>query len=144
MDHVAIMRKSWNLTNKILTGEKKIESRWYKSKYPPWDKVKSGEIIYFKDSGFPVSIKSEVEKVLQLSNLSPEKVLSILKEYGKEDGIDESKIQYFFNLFKDKKYCILIFLKNVQKINPFSINKKGFGAMASWLCVDDINKIKTK
>jgi len=35
MDHVAIMKKSWKLTEKILSGEEKIESRWYKSKYSP-------------------------------------------------------------------------------------------------------------
>ena len=62
MDHVAIMKKSWKLTEKILSGEKKIESRWYKSKYPPWGKIKKGDIIYFKDSGEPVSIKAKVEK----------------------------------------------------------------------------------
>ena len=56
MEHLAIMRKSWGLTKKILSGEKKIESRWYKSKYPPWGKIRSGEIVYFKDSGEPVSI----------------------------------------------------------------------------------------
>lgn len=31
MEHVAIMRKSWGLTDKILSGQKKIESRWYKT-----------------------------------------------------------------------------------------------------------------
>ena len=44
MEHLAIMKKSWNLTKKILSSEKKIESRWYKSKYPPWNKIKEGEL----------------------------------------------------------------------------------------------------
>lgn len=30
MEHVAIMKKSWGLTRKILSGEKTIESRWYR------------------------------------------------------------------------------------------------------------------
>jgi len=33
MEHVAIMRKAWGLTDKILSGQKKIESRWYSVKY---------------------------------------------------------------------------------------------------------------
>ena len=52
MEHLAIMRKSWNLTNKILTGEKKIESRWYKNKYVPWNKIKETQkngIYYLKN-----------------------------------------------------------------------------------------------
>jgi ASC-1-like (ASCH) protein len=142
MEHLAIMKKSWRLTDKILCGEKKIESRWYKSKYPPWDKIKEGEFIYFKDSGEPVSIKAEVEKVLQFSNLNPEEVKKILEEYGKDDGIAEDKIAEFFELFKDKNYCMLIFLKNPQKIEPFNINKKGFGIMSAWICVDDIDVLK--
>ncbi len=141
MDHVAVMKKSWNLTHKILTGEKKIESRWYKSKYSPWDKIKAGELIYFKDSGSPVSIKAEVENVLQFSDLNSEKVLSILNEYGKDDGIESNQIEKYFELFKDKKYCLLIFLKNPEKVTPFNIDKKGFGSMASWICIDEVNKI---
>ncbi|NCN42324.1 ASCH domain-containing protein, partial [bacterium] len=116
MEHVAIMRKSWGLTQKILSGQKKIESRWYKVKYSPWDRIKSGEIVYFKDSGKPVTIKTEVEKVIQFSDLTPEKVKEILYQYGQADGLGIDKIPEFFEMFKNKKYCMLIFLKNPLKI----------------------------
>jgi len=142
MEHIAIMRKSWGLTQKILTGQKKIESRWYKVKYPPWDKIKSGEVVYFKDSGEPVIIKTEVDKVAQFSDLTPEKVKEILYKYGQADGLGIDKIPEFFEMFKNKKYCILIFLKNPQKIVPFEIDKTGFGAMSAWISVDNVNKIK--
>jgi hypothetical protein len=42
MDHVAILRKSSCLLEKILTGEKKIESRWYSAKFTPWDQIPMG------------------------------------------------------------------------------------------------------
>lgn len=142
MDHVAIMKKSWGLTPKILSGRKKIESRWYKAKVCPWDRVKVGETIYFKDSGEPVSIKAEVEKVLQFSDLTPEKVKEILVVYGGSDGIEDKDTLVFYERFKNKKYCMLIFLKNPQKIEPFEINKKGFGIMSAWIVVEDIEKIK--
>ncbi len=142
MDHLAIMKKSWGLTKKILSGEKKIESRWYLNKSAPWDKIKIGEIVYFKDSGEPVTIKAEVEKVLQFVDLTPTKVEEILEVYGDDDGIEKCNVPYFYERFKNKKYCILIFLKNPQKIEPFEINKKGFGAMAAWITVDNINLLK--
>ncbi len=69
MEHLAIMRKSWGLTQKIISKEKKIESRWYINKYPPWNKIKQGEKVYFKDSGEPVSLKVEVERVMQFENV---------------------------------------------------------------------------
>lgn len=142
MQHIAIMKKSWGLTEKILSGQKKIESRWYKSKYAPWDKIKTGEIIYFKDSGSPVTLKAEVEKVLQFSDLTQERVGETLEKYGSDDGIEKRDIPKFFELFKNKKYCMLIFLKNPQKIQPFKIDKTGFGAMAAWICINDVDKIK--
>ncbi len=144
MQHLAIMKKSWGLTTKILTGEKKIESRWYKSRYTPWNRIKPGEMIYFKDSGEAVSVKAEVERVLQFSDLTPLKVKEILAKYAEADGLSADKIPEFFKLFQDKKYCLLIFLKNPREIEPFQINKSGFGAMAAWISLPDINMIKVK
>lgn len=142
MEHIAIMRKSWGLTDKILDGRKKIESRWYSLKCKPWDRAKQGEIIYFKDSGEPVTIKAEVSRVLQFSDLTPEKVKDILDKYGKDDGIGQEKNPEFFERFKGKKYCILIFLKNPAKVEPFGIDKTGFGSMSAWISVENVFKIK--
>ena len=142
MEHLAIMKKSWGLTQKILNGRKKIESRWYSVKCRPWDKIKKGEVIYFKDSGEPVKIKAEVSKVMQFSGLTPKKVKEILDKYGKDDCIKREKIPEFFQRFENKKYCILIFLKNPIKIKPFDIDKTGFGAMSAWITADKISKLK--
>lgn len=142
MHHIAIMKKSWGLTEKILNRQKKIESRWYMAKCAPWNRIKKGEVVYFKDSGEPVSVKAEVEKVIQFSDLTPRKVKEILIKYGDADGIEKEKIPEFFGRFKNKKYCLLIFLKHPRKIRPFDINKKGFGMMAAWMIVRDINEIK--
>lgn len=77
MEHVAIMKKSWGLTKKILDDRKKIESKWYKTKHKPWDSIKKGETIYFKDSGEPVSLTAEVDRTIQFSGLTPKKVKEI-------------------------------------------------------------------
>lgn len=45
-------------------------------------------------------------------------------------------------MFKDKNYCLLIFLKNPREINYFDISKKGFGAMSAWITVKNIKEIK--
>lgn len=142
MEHIAIMRKSWGLTDKILTGQKKIESRWYKVRYKPWNSITKGEVVYFKDSGAPVRIRAEVDKVVQFQDLIPRQVKEILDMYGKDDGIEKEDITEFFKRFKDKQYCILIFLKNPIKVKPFEIDKTGFGAMSAWITIPDVSKIK--
>ena len=73
---------------------------------------------------------------------NPNKVKEIIEEYGYEDGINISDKDRFYQLFKNKRYCILIFLKNPEKIKTFNINKKGFGIMSAWITVENINKIK--
>lgn len=142
MDHIAIMRKSWELTQKILTGEKTLEERWYKSRRAPWDMAKPGHIIYFKDSGEAVLIKAKITKVLQFENLTPEKSEEILKKYSYADlggGEITPEIREYVS---NKNYCIIVFFDSVEKIKPFEIDKNGFGAMSAWICVDDVNKIK--
>ncbi len=140
--HIAIMRSSWMLTSKILANTKKIESRWYLHKYAPWGRIAAGDIIYFKDSGAPVKLKANVNKVLTFENLTPEKVQELLNTYGKEDGIEEKDIPVFYERFKNKKYCLLIYLTDVREVEPFGIDKKGFGAMAAWITVDNIEQIR--
>lgn len=140
--HIAIMRKSWGLTEKILTGEKKIESRWYQNRCRPWNNIEENDTIYFKDSGSPVKLCAKVDQVLQFDKLTPNKVSEILKRHGNEDGISTDKIDEYYEKFKDKKYCMLIFLKYVKPVEPFEIDKTGFGSMSAWITVDDIEKIK--
>lgn len=141
MDHVAIMKRSWGLTQKILSGQKRIESRWYLSKHMPWDRIREGDMVYFKDSGDAIRIKASVEKVMQFSDMTPEKVSSILKEYGEMDGIEKDRTPFFFDLFKNKKYCILVFLRDAEQVEPFDIDKTGFGSMSAWVSTDDIKNI---
>ena len=142
--HIAIMRKSWGLTQKILSGEKTIESRWYMNRYKPWSDIKQGDIVYFKDSGDPVKIRATVNRVIQFEGLTPQKVKEILNQYAKADGLGVNKkdINSYFELFKNKKYCLLIFLKDPEEVKPFEIDKSGFGSMAAWITVDNLDRIK--
>ena len=138
MDHLVIISKKRKLLNKILSGEKKIESRWYKYKRQPFGCISEGDVVYFKESGGPVFVKANVEKVLVYENLNLEVISEIIKRYGNLIGINLNSIEEVRN----KRYCILIFLNDAQKIEPFEINKKGFGLMNAWISVDNINKLR--
>jgi len=121
MKRVTIMKKPWVFLRKILAGHKKIEPKWHQAKYAPWDGLKAGDIIYFKDIGSPVTIKTEVEKVIQYSDLSPRKVQEILAQYGQSNGLGIDDVPKYFKTVKRKKCCVLFFLKNAQKIESFEI-----------------------
>ena len=74
MIHVAIMIKSWQMIPKIISGEKTIESRWYKTKCEAFGRVNAGDTVYFKNSGEPVSLKTGVVRVLEFSDLNQKKI----------------------------------------------------------------------
>ena len=139
MDHVAIMKKSWGLIPKIVSGEKAIESRWYQQKRAPWNKITAGDTIFFKNSGEAVSTSATVERVLQFVIDGTQSIVPIIEKYGKKICLlNPDPAQWN----KVPKYCILVELKNPQKIKPFHINKKGFGSACAWLTIDNINKIR--
>ncbi|KKS33218.1 MAG: hypothetical protein UU93_C0001G0049 [Candidatus Amesbacteria bacterium GW2011_GWA2_42_12] len=120
MDHVAIMNKKFgDLIAKILSGEKRIESRWSKNKIAPWGKVHPNDVIYFKQPGGNVEAKAEVE---------------IVRQFERKDFNEARKLFSVPDAWtKNKNYCVLMWLKNPKKVSPFRINKSGFGSAAAWL-----------
>lgn len=138
MEHLAILSKESKLLAKILSGEKNIESRWYKFKKTPYGNISAGDQIYFKESGEPVTAKAQASKVMFFDVLDEEKIKGLLEDYGPQLGVSSSYVEKV----KNKNFCALIFLKKVQRIEPFKINKKGYGLMAAWITIKDISKIK--
>lgn len=147
------MTKKWGLIEKILKGEKTIESRWYKTKRAPWGKIKKDDAVYFKNSGEPVTAKAIVNRVefIHLLDSSQTKIMSdtsystplkIYEEYGERIGIKREDFEKTISDKKNKKYCVLIWLKAPQKIKPFNIDKTGYGISSAWMVVDDVEQIK--
>jgi ASC-1-like (ASCH) protein len=139
-DHVAIVTKSWKVISKILNGQKTIESRWYKARFAPWDRIKSGDVVYFKNSGEEVTAKAKVKKVVQYDGLDKQKIQQILTKYQEGLCIKSPQCTDFY---EGKKYCILIFLSDPVKLKTsFAIDKTGYGSGCAWMCVGDIDDVK--
>ncbi len=151
MDHVAILRKARiskgdNLLGDILSGKKTIESRWYVNKIAPWNNIEAGEYVYLKESGCPVTAKAKVTKVIQYENLDINLIKKITSEYGSQIDPNDSPedLEKWVIAQGNKRYCILIFLSEVEKITPFEVDKTGYGISSAWLVTDNINKLKVK
>ncbi|MBD3365982.1 hypothetical protein GF360_01415 [candidate division WWE3 bacterium] len=149
MDHVAILRKSNlkkgdDLLGDILAGTKTIESRWYVNRVAPWDRVAKGDTVYFKQSGCNVTARAKVSKVLQFSDLTDTTIEYILQTYGRKIAPHTPPEEFiaWVKRQKKKRYCILIFLTDVEKVEPFSIDKSGYGSACAWLVTEDIEELK--
>lgn len=137
--HVAIMNKKLGLISKVLSGEKKIESRWYQTRRAPWDKINIGDIIWFKESGGLIKAKAKVEKVKQFRFENDQQVQKIINKYGKRICLDT-----WMDLKKWKRvprYCILMWLCKVKDVKPFNIDKRGFGKSTAWMYNIDLENV---
>ncbi len=137
MEHLAILSKKNKLLQKILSGEKTIESRWYKSKKPPFNTLKKGDIIYFKESGSPVTARASVKDIEAYDNLSPEKIKQIVLQYHKQLGVSP----LYYEKLAGKTFCMLIFLENAEKIPPFNV-RKSYGS--AWFSLDSIDALRAR
>ena len=142
MHHLAILDKKRKILEKIISGEKSIESRWYKLKKTPYGMIKPGDTVFFKDSGDPVTVQATVEKALFFSDLTKEKYKEIIEKYANKICLKNRNIEDYVK--QKYKYVTLIFLKEVKEIQPFTVNKKGSVLMAAWIILENIEKIKHK
>ena len=143
MHHIAIMKKEWGLTAKILSGEKRVETRWYMTRRSPWNRVRPGDTIWFMEAGY-VRAKTSVGKVEQFKIRNEQERKAVLDRLGKYDvGPVSGRIWKQIEKYtKGKKYCIAVWLERPEKVaRPFRISKKGYGAMSAWLVVDNISKL---
>lgn len=142
MHHLAILSPKYHYLEKILDGSKSIESRWYKFRVVPWNKIAVGDRVYFKETSKKVALCADVSEVLQFDHPSKHQIIEIIKKYGRQITAGNFKLDEFYQSVKDKNYIILIFLAGPQEITPFKINKTGFGCSCAWICIDDIDAIK--
>lgn len=127
MQHIAILKEPY--LQKILSGEKTIESRWSQTKLPPYGKVKDGDTIYLKKASGNVVAKCMVQKVASFENLNENKIKEILQKYHKQICVEPQQ----FDMFKNKNYCTLMWISDIKHLTPFKIDKQGFGMMSAWI-----------
>jgi len=144
MQHIAIMKKEWGLTQRIIDGVKTIESRWYKFKTGSWGRVRVGEEIFFKDSGSPVTVKAAITKVEQYKIKNNHEAVKLMIAYALEVLGTTTLSKPIKDYITNKKYAVFVHFNKVKKITPFDIDKAGFGMQCAWLVVDSVNKIKKK
>ncbi|MFC1876837.1 hypothetical protein ACFL2E_06155, partial [Thermodesulfobacteriota bacterium] len=129
--------------DKVLSGEKTIESRWSKDRRSPFGNVNVGETIYFKYSSGPVTAMANVNSAIFFKGGDERsKVIDFVYVNYIALGFDDIGIaEAFLNDNEGRNYVTFISLSDIVPIKKFSINKKGFGVRASWIVVEDIQKI---
>jgi predicted transcriptional regulator len=136
MQHLAVFIKG--VIDLILAGQKTIESRFSKFQFAPYKRVKTGDEIFMKESGGKVKGRFSVGNVLFFSDLSPQKLGEIRREYG-----DELKVgKDFWEDKKGARYATLIFIKTPAPLaNPLQLDKHDKRA---WVVLSDVPGVSSR
>lgn len=142
VDHYAVMQGPW--LDYIIHGIKTIESRWTKTRKTPYKMAKAGDTIYFQQAGKKVSLRAGIVKVDCFDRKTDEELfLTCFNEQWQNIGFTTCKeATAFLDDCKDIRYVTFVYLGKPEHIEPFSVNKTGYGVRAAWITIDDINKIK--
>lgn len=114
----------------VLSGEKTIESRWSMKKVAPYDKVKVGDELLLKRTSHDVTATAIVKDV-KYFDLTPQIADEIKAKWNKEIGIYKFEN---WNLYRNKRYCTLIWLEDVKQIEPLKV-KRSNGS--GWIVLKD-------
>ena len=120
--HLVILKKPY--LDAILSGKKKVESRFSKSRRNFLNSIKAGDLLFLKQSSSPVCATARVEKVRFYENINSRLIMEIKKQFNSLICGDED----FWQSALDCRFATLVRLTDVKRIEPVRINKKDWRA----------------
>ena len=117
MEHLAIMKRGY--IEKLLSGEKRIKSRFSVNRITPFRRIAPGDKVYLQETGKPVTASFTAGEVLFFSDLDEQKIAEIRTTYGPLICADEA----FWASKQHARYATLIFVERPTLEPPFKVRK---------------------
>src|SRR3990167_10459631 len=127
--HLAIFKG--DLAEKILSGEKTIESRFSKAKLSPFGVIGAGDLVYIKPTGKDIIGQFRVKKVYFFDGLETGDIKWIKEAFGEGIAADEE----FWRVHKGAKYFSIIFIGPTTRFmtSPVKFEKRD---LRGWVVID--------
>ena len=107
-----------------MAGQKRIESRFTRTKHPPFGQVLPGDKIFLKLSSGPVCAVANAGEVKNFENLTPKQVIKIKQQYNHHIGGSDE----YWRSKANCRFGFLVWLEDVRAIEPVRIRKKDWRA----------------
>jgi ASC-1-like (ASCH) protein len=120
--HLVILKKPY--LEAILAGRKRIESRFTVTRRAYLGRVLPGDRLFLKESSGPVCAVATVAAVRNFDSLTPKKIGELKRQY-------DHHIRGTKEYWQSKANCrfgLLVWLKEVEPIEPVRIHKKDWRA----------------
>lgn len=134
--HLVILKKPY--LDAILSGQKRIESRFTKMRRYAFGRVSPGDKLFFKVSSGPVCAAATVAAVKNFENLTPKQIRELKRRYNHYIRGSEEYWRSKMNC----RFGFLVWLKGVEPIEPVRIRKKDWRAWVVLTEKEDFGLLK--
>ncbi len=140
MDHVVYVDAKAGELMKILAGKKTMLIRGAAGRKMPYGRVSGGDVLYLieNDGSGVIRARAKVNSVNNSEKMTRDESLAVVEKY--QDQLQLTKLQ--LKRWAGKRYLVLIEIDNVEKLDPFYVDKSEYGNMDDWLPVGKIEKIR--
>ncbi len=140
MDHVVYVDAKAGELSEILAGNKKMIIRGAAGRKMPYGRVHSNDVLYLikNDGRGLVKAKAKVLSVLNSEKMTKDESTSLVEKYQGQLQLASAQ----FKRWAGKRYLVLIEIGDVEKLEPFGVDKSEYGNMDDWLPVGNIEKVR--
>jgi hypothetical protein len=127
MNHLAIYNKKAfgkDYIHLMLTGEKKVGMKFSTRKTAPYQKMRTGDVIYLKESSGPVLGRVRVRNVRHEELVDPSQVMELLTIHATELGItNDAQLKRLWQKASTSNYLCWWQMENPEPCEPVEIQK---------------------
>lgn len=140
MDHVVYLDASAKELELLLSAKKTMIIRGATGRKLPYGRVDQNDVLYLINNNADgyVRAKAKVKSVLNSEKMTEEESAQLVDRY--QDKLQLTRKQY--ERWAGKRYLVMIEITDVEKIEPFRIDRSDYGNMDDWLPVEKIEKVK--
>ncbi len=140
MDHVVYLDAKANELENLLNGKKTMIIRGATGRKLPYGRVNENDILYFINNNAEGVIKAKavVKSVFNSEKMDKETSTALVEKNQNYLQLTDKQ----FKKWAGKRYLVFIEISNIEKTEPFSIDKSNYGNMDDWLPVKDIHSVK--
>jgi hypothetical protein len=139
MDHVVYVDTKARELEKLLSGEKTMIVRGATGRKLPYGRVQANDRLFFIQNKGDSMVRAcaHVGDVFNSEMLTEEQSVKLVETNQSKLNLTPDQIKRWAG----KRYLVLIEVKDVQSIEPFVIDRSGYGNMDDWLPVETIGNV---
>ncbi|MBC8376830.1 MAG: hypothetical protein H8E26_12355 [FCB group bacterium] len=140
MDHVVYLDAKANELELLLSKQKSMLIRGAAGRKMPHGRVFAGDVLYLINNNAEglILARVDVKSVINSEKMSREESIALVDSHANQLSL--SKKQY--DRWAGKRYLVLIEIDQITELDPFPIDKSGYGNMDDWLPVENIEKLR--